>query len=166
MLTFDPRSRIQDGAFNNGLTRMAALVADIERIASGVSPGELARDVPILDHWSVNHRAIPCLVGLSTGHPALSVRFPISEERTDLHHNIRWGVSLQSAPTSPSTVQFRRRFAPERGFPWTKRGRRHHERSRVEKVGIEGDGDDRRRYRARGPRSAAEGQTCRATAYS
>ncbi|MGN6145417.1 MAG: DUF6634 family protein [Mesorhizobium sp.] len=96
MLTFDPRSRIQDGAFNNGLTRMAALVADIERIASGVSPGELARDVPILDHWSVNHRAIPCLVGLSTGHPALpGVERPIvTSDLWMLSTDLLWARTL------------------------------------------------------------------------
>ncbi|MBS3652193.1 hypothetical protein KEU06_26715 [Pseudaminobacter sp. 19-2017] len=52
--------------------RLAALVDDMERIHRGVSPEVMAGgDAPILDRWVLARRVVPCLAGLSTGHPEL-----------------------------------------------------------------------------------------------
>ena len=72
MVIFDPRKRDQGPTFDLERTRLAALVADMEKMHSGTPPEDLAGDAPILDHWLVGRRAIPCLVGLSTGHPRLT----------------------------------------------------------------------------------------------
>ncbi|MDX8527013.1 hypothetical protein RFM68_21155 [Mesorhizobium sp. MSK_1335] len=71
MVTFDPRGGQQNLAFEFELARLSALVVDMEKIRQGTRPGRLTEDAPILDRWVVGHRQIPCLIGLSTGHPRL-----------------------------------------------------------------------------------------------
>ena len=59
------------------VARLEALVRDMASIASGHRPGddELA-GAPIIDHWSVALRPLPCLIGGVHGQPNL--RGPIS----------------------------------------------------------------------------------------
>lgn len=70
MVTFDPYSADQNAAFDFELARLSALVADMKKICGAEAPGHLA-EAPILDHWVIGRRLIPCLVGRSTGHPKL-----------------------------------------------------------------------------------------------
>lgn len=72
MMTFDPHGTDHGAAFDLELARLEALVVDMEELRSGNPPQRLAGAAPILDHWLVGTRAIPCLVGLSTGHPKLT----------------------------------------------------------------------------------------------
>ncbi|MDN5927339.1 MAG: hypothetical protein L0I29_09720 [Hyphomicrobiales bacterium] len=71
MLLFNQRD--EPGAdFARKMERLAALVADVERIHRGVPPEAMAgNDAPILDRWILGQRLVPCLAGLSTGHPLL-----------------------------------------------------------------------------------------------
>jgi hypothetical protein len=72
MLLFDQRDE-PDADFVQEMERLAALVADVERIHRGVRPEVLAGDdAPILDRWILGQRLVPCLAGLSTGHPELA----------------------------------------------------------------------------------------------
>lgn len=71
MLLFG-QNETRDEAFERELRRLAGLVADIERIRGGASPEALAgAETPILDRWVFGQRLVPCLAGLSTGHPRL-----------------------------------------------------------------------------------------------
>jgi hypothetical protein len=71
MLLFG-QNETRDDAFEHELTRLAALVTDIGSIRDGVSPEALAdADAPILDRWVFGQRLVPCLAGMSTGHPKL-----------------------------------------------------------------------------------------------
>ncbi len=52
--------------------RLTSLVADMERILAGMLPEVIVTEAPpILDRWMFGNRVVPCLVGLSTGHPDL-----------------------------------------------------------------------------------------------
>lgn len=52
--------------------RLLALADDMERARRGVPPEVMAGDAaPILDRWILGQRIVPCLAGLSTGHPML-----------------------------------------------------------------------------------------------
>lgn len=63
---------LPNSALTTETDRLAALIVDMERLQHGVLPEALAgADAPILDHWMLSERAVPCLVGLSTGHPTL-----------------------------------------------------------------------------------------------
>ncbi|WP_274629028.1 DUF6634 family protein [Arvimicrobium flavum] len=71
MLLFNQRDepRVE---FACEMERLAALVADMERIHRGVPPEAMAGvDAPVLDRWVLAMRTVPCLAGLSTGHPEL-----------------------------------------------------------------------------------------------
>jgi hypothetical protein len=58
--------------FAREMERLVALVADMERIHRGVPPEAMAgAGAPILDRWILAKRTVPCLAGLSTGHPQL-----------------------------------------------------------------------------------------------
>jgi hypothetical protein len=71
MLLFNQHDE-PDADFVHEMERLAALVADVERIHRGVPPEVLAgEDAPILDRWILAKRMVPCLAGLSTGHPLL-----------------------------------------------------------------------------------------------
>jgi hypothetical protein len=71
MLLFNQHDK-PDADFVRQLERLAALVADVERVHRGVPPEAMAGDdAPILDRWILGKRAVPCLAGLSTGHPEL-----------------------------------------------------------------------------------------------
>jgi hypothetical protein len=71
MLLFNQRD--EPGAeFECEMERLVALVADMERIHGGVPPEAMTGvDAPILDRWVLGRRTVPCVVGLSTGHPVL-----------------------------------------------------------------------------------------------
>ncbi len=71
MVRFDPRRPEQGPAFAFEQARLKALVADMDKIGAGASPEDLVGDVPLLDHWLVDQRPIPCLTGMATGHPRL-----------------------------------------------------------------------------------------------
>ena len=71
MLLFDQHDK-PDADFVHEMERLAQLVADVERIHRGVPPEAMAGDnAPILDRWILGQRLVPCLAGLSTGHPRL-----------------------------------------------------------------------------------------------
>ena len=72
MLLFNHRHEPSAG-FAAEMERMAALVADMESIRRGVPPQAMAGDdAPVLDRWVLAMRTVPCLAGLSTGHPELA----------------------------------------------------------------------------------------------
>jgi len=71
MLIFKPGTPSQDESFEQELSRLTSLLADMARVGSGVPVAELARDVPVLDRWAHGQRPASCLVGLSSGHPTL-----------------------------------------------------------------------------------------------
>jgi hypothetical protein len=71
MLLFKPRDA-QGSAFVDGMACVAALLADMERIHRGFPPEVMASsEAPILDRWILASTMVPCLAGLSTGHPRL-----------------------------------------------------------------------------------------------
>lgn len=71
MLLFNQHDK-PDADFVREMERLAALVADMDSIRRGVRPEVMAGDdAPILDRWVLARRAVPCLAGLSTGHPRL-----------------------------------------------------------------------------------------------
>ena len=52
--------------------RLASLHADLAAVADGrLRPADLNTDAPLLDGWAIAQVAVPCLVGLSQGHPRL-----------------------------------------------------------------------------------------------
>lgn len=54
------------------IVRLRALIADLQQLQRGVGADKLAgHDAPILDRWALSERTLPCLIGLSTGHPKL-----------------------------------------------------------------------------------------------
>lgn len=72
MTTFYPGEREQGERFECEFRRLSALLADMSVLRSGASPADLANgEPPFLDGWVVAQRPIPCLVGLSSGHPRL-----------------------------------------------------------------------------------------------
>ena len=72
MVTFYPGKREQGERFESEFRRLSVLVADMSALLGGVSPEDLTDgEAPVLDHWVVAHRPIPCLAGLSSGHPRL-----------------------------------------------------------------------------------------------
>ncbi|RWM39942.1 DUF6634 family protein [Mesorhizobium sp.] len=71
MVAFSIRKQ-QGSTFALEFARLSALVADMEAIGRGLAPEDLVEgEAPLLDRWILGHRPIPCLVGLSTGHPRL-----------------------------------------------------------------------------------------------
>jgi hypothetical protein len=72
MVTFDIGKQQQDALFEFEHGRLSALVADMAAVQRGDSPERLSNgEAPILDHWVMARRTIPCLAGLSSGHPRL-----------------------------------------------------------------------------------------------
>ena len=58
--------------FASEFRRLSALLADMAALRSGASPEDLSDgEPPVLDRWVLGQRPIPCLVGLSSGHPRL-----------------------------------------------------------------------------------------------
>ncbi|WP_193175442.1 DUF6634 family protein [Oricola nitratireducens] len=99
MVTFR-RYDEQDPIFHREFERLSALVADMDAISRGLLPEELVEgEAPLLDRWMVASRIIPCLAGLSTGHPLLpgdnrmigtSDLWLMSEDRTWARTLSRW----------------------------------------------------------------------------
>lgn len=99
MLLFNHRNE-PSADFTRELERLAALIADMERIHRGVSPQAMAGDhAPLLDRWVLAKRGAPCLAGLSTGHPELvgenrpiatSELWLLSKDRTWARTLSRW----------------------------------------------------------------------------
>lgn len=59
--------------FERESSRLSSLLADMEAIRNGVPPEHLTKGTaPLLDRWILAKRTVPCLVGLSTGHPELA----------------------------------------------------------------------------------------------
>jgi hypothetical protein len=71
MVTFNSGKTDQGAVFDYQLARLIALVDDMKEIRSGVSPERFAADPPILERWMLANRPVPCLAGLSFGHPLL-----------------------------------------------------------------------------------------------
>ena len=71
MLTFDPEREAHDPGFEQVLSRLKALVADLEALQSGRSGTVLREAAPLLNQWELAQRAAVCLVGRSNGHPLL-----------------------------------------------------------------------------------------------
>lgn len=100
MVTFNIGKQQQDALFESELGRLSALVADMEAIRRGVSPKRLADgEAPVLDRWVMARRTIPCLAGLSSGHPKLpsdrrliatSDLWLLSDDRTWARTLSRW----------------------------------------------------------------------------
>lgn len=99
MLVFGRRE--SEGQLVTEAGRLRALAIDIERILQGVEPQAMAGEgpAPILDRWFLANRAVPCLIGLSTGHPTLvganrsiatSDVWLMSEEKTWARTLSRW----------------------------------------------------------------------------
>lgn len=99
MLLFN-ENKTPDEAFELEMERLGRLIADIEHIHSGASPEALAgNETPILDRWVIGQRFVPCLAGLSTGHPLLpgnnrligtSDLWMLSEDRSWARTLSRW----------------------------------------------------------------------------
>ncbi|WP_189591076.1 DUF6634 family protein [Mesorhizobium sp. M8A.F.Ca.ET.207.01.1.1] len=71
MLLFG-RETLTDDMVTFQVDRLVALATDLERVRRGVSPEAIAGgSAPSLDRWILTQRAVPCLAGLSTGHPRL-----------------------------------------------------------------------------------------------
>ena len=72
MVTFYPGEQEQGARFEFEFGRLSSLVADMEALRLGASPESLTKEeAPILDRWVMAQRPIPCLAGLSSGHPFL-----------------------------------------------------------------------------------------------
>jgi len=72
MLRFHPGQPVEDEWFEFELGRLSSLAADMEALRRGSFPESLAdAEAPILEHWGMACRPIPCLVGHSFGHPRL-----------------------------------------------------------------------------------------------
>lgn len=55
------------------LQRLSGLVADMQLVRQGASPEAMASgEAPILNRWVLAQRPVPCLAGLSIGHPRLA----------------------------------------------------------------------------------------------
>lgn len=100
MVTFNIGKQQQGELFELELGGLSALVADMAAIQRGVSPERLSNgEAPILDRWVVATRTIPCLAGLSSGHPRLvgngrpittSDLWLLSDDRTWARTLSRW----------------------------------------------------------------------------
>lgn len=72
MATFYPGKREHGDHFESEFRRLSELLADMSALRNGASPEELARGgPPFIDGWFVAQTTVPCLVGLSSGHPIL-----------------------------------------------------------------------------------------------
>jgi hypothetical protein len=80
--------------------RLLSLAFDMQRVRDGAFPREVDLvAAPILDRWRVAEWTLPCLVGLSSGHPKLpgdnrlirtSDLWLLSEDRTWARTLSRW----------------------------------------------------------------------------
>lgn len=99
MVAFSIRKE-QGPTFALELARLSALVADMEAIGCGLAPEDLVEgEAPLVDRWILGRLPVPCLVGLSTGHPRLpgenrligtSDVWLISEDRSWARTLSRW----------------------------------------------------------------------------
>lgn len=90
----------QSAEFGAAFRKLSDLVTDMQSISEGARPEELAgAEAPLLDRWILGSRLIPCLVGLSTGHPLLpgedraigtSDLWLLSDDRTWARTLSRW----------------------------------------------------------------------------
>lgn len=77
--------------------RLVNLAADLERLRRGVPPEVMGGDAaPILDRWILAQRIVPCLAGLSTGHPQLvgAERLIGTSDLWVLSEDRNWGRTL------------------------------------------------------------------------
>ena len=73
MPIFDPHASLHgDPGFDRMLSRLKALVADMEMVRDGASLHSLGVEAPVLEDWALAQRRAPCLTGLSSGHPILT----------------------------------------------------------------------------------------------
>lgn len=99
MLIFGGRTSI-DELLDAEYARLSRLASDINRLRRGENPEAVAPDPsPLLNYWILGRRPVPCLVGLSTGHPRLpgenrpigtSDLWLISEDRSWARTLSRW----------------------------------------------------------------------------
>ena len=87
----------------------------MERVRRGVPPEAMAGEaVPILDRWILGQRVVPCLAGLSTGHPRLvgqgrligtSDLWLLSEDRAWARTLSRAGTGWVVLPSIPASMR-------------------------------------------------------------
>lgn len=96
MVIFDQRIPYPGPAFEFQQARLAALLADMEKIRVGTPPEHLARNPPVLDRWVLAHRPALCLAGLSTNHPRLTgeARPIVTSDLWLLSEDRQWGRTL------------------------------------------------------------------------
>lgn len=96
MVTFDHRKADQGRTFQLEQSRLAALLADMEKIRMGANPDNLGVGAPILDHWVLAQRPALCLAGVSSGHPRLrgAGRPIITSDLWLLSEDRQWGRTL------------------------------------------------------------------------
>lgn len=100
MVTFNIGKQQQGALFEFEFGGLSALVADMAAIQGGVSPERLSNgEAPVLDCWVMTQRSVPCLAGLSSGHPRLvgngrpittSDLWLLSDDRTWARTLSRW----------------------------------------------------------------------------
>ena len=72
MMKFYPGKQEQGERFEREFGRLSALLADMSALRYGAAPETLTdEEPPFLDGWFVAQRPVPCLAGLSSGHPRL-----------------------------------------------------------------------------------------------
>ncbi|MHA6646192.1 hypothetical protein [Mesorhizobium sp. A623] len=96
MLLFTQNKKT-DPMFAFEMERVKSLAADMGRIHRGIAPEDVADgNFPILDRWVLGRRTVPCLMGLSTGHPELpgQGRLITTSDLWLLSKDMRWARTL------------------------------------------------------------------------
>ncbi|GGA82815.1 hypothetical protein GCM10011385_41290 [Nitratireductor aestuarii] len=97
MLKFKPGQEVS-ATFLLQLERLKPLVADMEKVAAGMLPEEIAvpEETPTLDDWFGVALETPALAGYSTGHPRLvgTRRLITTSDLWLISHDQRWARTL------------------------------------------------------------------------
>lgn len=79
------------------IEKFGRLVSDLEQLQkNNFLPAFDLDRVPVLDHWLLSQRSVPCLVGLSTGHPELTGmnRFVRTSDLWLVSEDMTWARTL------------------------------------------------------------------------
>lgn len=69
------------GHIGNEIDRLERLLADLKRIRDGAAPNaDDLTSAPIIDHYVLGARPVPCLGGHVTGHPRLGDQASVTSE--------------------------------------------------------------------------------------
>jgi len=97
MLKFMPGQDVST-TFLSELQRLKRLVADMEKVAAGMLPEEIAvpTETPTLNDWYGVALETPALVGYSNGHPRLvgTRRLITTSDLWLISHDQRWARTL------------------------------------------------------------------------